>query len=313
MFFVTIFTGLALSLYSSEGKTDLIALDSSNAQSEQSAPSKAPAARMRTASKNTTGPAAKVPVARAPITDTNAPCLNTDGKIDPSSYVQFGANYTWTWIKPKGLHSTWGNTGGQQVSYEYKSPNRPYGGVTFAWRSGNTDNNDDNMERSLCYIDVQERIGYTLSQCQKWTCSLFTGFGYRHYGEDVTSGPDLVTFEYNEFYVPIGILLEAKKMNGRTSVGLNAIWMPQAYPTVKIVPLQGARWILTNEWANFRVEFPITWHFSQKYHGYLSVVPLFEYWTDGETTAKTELGTSLNIPSNTYMFAGVNLNFGYCF
>jgi hypothetical protein len=89
--------------------------------------------------------------------------------------------------------------------------------------------------------------------------------------------------------------------------------MPQVYPTLKIDPLNGARWILTYKLANFRVAAPIVITPWEGRGWFFNVEPFAEYWQDGSTPARTETHVALGIPRNTYYFAGVNLNIGYSF
>jgi hypothetical protein len=92
--------------------------------------------------------------------------------------------------------------------------------------------------------------------------------------------------------------------------------MPQVYPTVRIVPLKGARWILKDTLDNVSVELPLTFTFTKKRfkHRYgLVVKPFYEHWQDGHSTARASSGSALNLPSNTYNFWGVELNFAYSF
>jgi len=231
-------------------------------------------------------------------------------KEELRSHFQVGGNYTWARISPRGLDSTSGNLGGVQALYEYKAPKVIYGAAALSWRQGDTGTSN---ERSICYVDAQERLGYTFGTWRDhWSCTLFTGLGYRHYGEDVSSSGSSVVFNYNEFYVPVGFLT-ARQMNSYFSIGINFQWMPQVYPTVKITPLEGARWILTNKISNFRVEMPFSFAVSSRHDFFIIFEPFFEYWQDGKTTAVTELGTALDIPQNTYLFAGANLNFRISF
>lgn len=228
-----------------------------------------------------------------------------------ASHLQIGGNYTYAHVKPKGHPATSGSLGGVQALYEFRAPGRIYGGLAVAYREGDT--NGSGTDRSILEIDVQERIGYTLCRLRSmWTLSFFTGFGYRHYGEKVRTTGTPVTFNYNELYVPVGFLLD-QQANSWFTYGLNFQWMPQVYPTVTIVPLKGARWILTTEMANFRFEVPLMASFGCRRNFAITLQPFFEYWNDGHTTAKNPLGTSLNVPGNTYWFAGADLNFRYSF
>lgn len=225
------------------------------------------------------------------------------------SRVQIGANYTYVSIHPNGQTSTSGSLGGVQALYEFKTTDHLYGGLTFAFRDGNT--SDSGTERSLMMFDVQERIGYT--NCwRKCAYTFFTGFGYRHYGEDLETNNNELLFDYNEFYVPVGFLT-SYRMYSDFSVGLNFTWMPQVYPTVTIDPLKGARWIITTQLANFRVEVPFSFVVCRKHHLSLCIQPFFECWKDGHSTATTPSGLTLGIPEITYLFGGVDVNLRYSF
>lgn len=228
------------------------------------------------------------------------------------SSLQIGGNYTHVNIKVLGQSSFHGNLGGIQGSYEYKPWNSFYGGLRVAWKEGNTENSG--AKRSLLYVDVQERLGYSFASCsERWLFSLFSGFGYRHLGQRLKlSGQSPVTFNYNEFYIPVGLLSEYF-FNCRYSLGLNVIWMPQVYPTVKIAPLKGARWILKNTYSNALVELPLTFYITQNNCYSLIFKPFYEHWEDGRSTAKTSSGSALDLPSNLYNFWGAELNFAFAF
>ncbi|OGN65453.1 MAG: hypothetical protein A3E80_05880 [Chlamydiae bacterium RIFCSPHIGHO2_12_FULL_49_9] len=229
------------------------------------------------------------------------------------SHIQAGINYTWAEISPDGPETTSGSLGGLQAEYEYRAPSLIYGALTFAWRQGNT--TGEPAKRSMCYIDAQERIGYTFHKMRERVLfSLFTGLGYRHHGEDVKSSPTAtpVTFDYNHLYVPLGWVLDAE-INPTVSLGFDFQWMPQVYPTVKIDPINGARWIITYELGNFKVSLPITIHPRKDMNWFVTIEPSFEYWKDGRTTAVTETGVALSVPENTNLFGGLNVNAGYSF
>lgn len=235
----------------------------------------------------------------------------TQTNVEMASRFQVGANYTYAHIKPSGHSATHGNIGGMQALYEFRAPNRIYGGVAFAWRQGETEGKGG--ERFLRDYDVEERIGYTIANSEDtWRVTLFSGFGYRHLGEKVRTHGSPVTFNYNEFYIPLAFLVEGK-VSSLVSLGFNFQWMPQVYSTVTIVPLKGARWIIDNRVDNFMVELPLTVQVSRKHHLSMMFVPFFELWHDGDTDAKTATGVSLDVPSNTYLFAGLNVNLCYSF
>lgn len=228
------------------------------------------------------------------------------------SSVQIGANYTRANIKVDGQSSFDGNLGGIQGSYEYKPPTGFYGGLKAVWKEGKTENFYE--ERKLMYVDVQERIGYTYSPCcGNPTVTVFSGFGYRYIGHRLkTFDESSIKFRYNEFYIPVGFLSEYFFLSC-LSVGVNCIWMPQVFPTVRILPLKGAHWGLKDTGGNVLVEAPMTYFFKGKRCYSLILKPFYERWEDGRSTAKTSGGLKLGLPGNTYNFWGVELNFAYAF
>ena len=227
------------------------------------------------------------------------------------SHLQLGANYTRVRISPKGSPSFSGNLGGLAALYEFRTSDRIYGGLKLAWRQGAPTGTAG--KRSLIDGDIQERIGYTFGDfAQKNLFSLFSGFGFRYLRENhqPVSGAS-VKFKYQEYYMPVGFLYD-HKFNSTFNLGLYFTWMPQVYPTVKIVPLRGARWILTNTLANFLIEAPFTFT-SKSQRLSLIFKPFFEYWQDGHSTAETQNGLPLGLPGNTYLFEGINVSLCYSF
>ncbi|MBS0621031.1 MAG: hypothetical protein JSS61_06195 [Verrucomicrobia bacterium] len=229
-----------------------------------------------------------------------------------NSTIQVGGNYTRLYLKPSGSSSFDGNLGGAQASYDYRPAWSLYAGVKFDWREGST--KSGSSKRSIFYIDTQERIGYTFGFYQsEWLLSLFTGLGYRYVGQKLTqSHTSSLQFRYDEIYIPVGFKTDYA-FRRWFMFGVNFTWMPQIYPTVKIVPLEGARWILKTKLANFAVEVPFTFTLTEDKRYSISVNPFYEYWQDGHSTAKTSSGSALNLPGNTYNSWGVNVNAGFSF
>lgn len=228
------------------------------------------------------------------------------------SRLQIGGNYTWVSIHPHGHTSLTGNLGGAQAMYEYRPLNRFYGAARVGWFEGMT--HGPSGERSLVYVDAQERLGYTIATNKnKFLLTLFSGLGYRHFGQKQhPKKGSSIKLRYNEIYIPVGAVSDYT-VNRWFAIGLGLTWMPQVYPTVTLPPLKGARWIITTELANFYVEMPITFTLTQNNRFSLRFNPFYEYWKDGHSTAKTSDGLKLGVPGNTYNFGGVDVNFAYSF
>lgn len=236
------------------------------------------------------------------------------GLGNPSQYVsrfQIGGNYTRARIKITHQMPFNGNLGGAQGMYEFRPKNNFYAALGATWKQGSPHNG--HAHRKLLYIDAQERVGYTYStHCKNWTTSLFTGLGYRHLGHKLERHGTHMKFEYNELYVPLGVVSDYR-FSSWFAGGMNFIWMPQVYPTVKIDPLKGARWILEKKIDNLLVELPLTFTMLHSRRLAVIVKPFYEYWQDGKTTAKNASGLKLDLPGNTYNFWGGELNLAYSF
>lgn len=227
------------------------------------------------------------------------------------SHIQVGGSYTYAHITPNHHASTSGHLGGMQALYEYKAVQSIYEGIAVSWKQGNT--HGSSGSRFLLCFDAQERIGYTWGSWKKGRMlTFFTGLGYRYNGNHVKVSGNSVSFDYSELYAPVGFLIRGR-LSSIVSAGLNFQWMPQVYPTLKITPLKGARWILNNKISNFRGELPLTICLAKKHRVSLMLVPFFEHWQDGHTSAKTQLGTVLHVPGNRYLMGGIDLNFRWSF
>jgi hypothetical protein len=243
-------------------------------------------------------------------TEETAPAPKGYQRPDFTYYFDIGGNYTHVDFEPHGNPSFHGNLGGAQGGFEFKPLNNFYEGLLVSWKQGHM--NGSSGKRSLLYIDIQERLGYTAA-CHRFACTLFTGLGYRHLGQKYQPnvGGDL-KFRLNTFYIPVGAATEYA-FTSWFSMGLNATWMPQVYPTISISPLKGARWMLTKKLSSFSVQLPINFTVTQDKKFHIIFNPFYERWVDGHSTAKTSSGVSLGLPGNTYKFWGGELNFLYSF
>lgn len=224
--------------------------------------------------------------------------------------VQIGGNYTYCWITPEGNSDLSGSLGGAQGIYEYRPLYSIYAGAAFSYRIGTTSN--EVGTRELQDFNPQARLGYTFSKANIFDrLSLFTGFGARYMAETVSVGSLSLDFDYTTFYIPLGFLLERTVVKN-FMIGCNFQWMPQVLPMVRIDLLDGAQWDLTYQLLNFFVEVPFTFSVYDNCCK-ISVCPFFETWRDGESTAETLTRLTLSLPGNTYMFTGVNVNFGFSY
>lgn len=239
-----------------------------------------------------------------------APSTPDDYTQKYCSIVELGPSYTHGSIKINNQPLYHGNLGGAQAIYEYKPLNYLYLALSSTYKQGSMDNSLG--YRSFLYFDTHERIGYTVADSSKrWIFSFYTGVGYRHYGHDLHQSSTKINFDYNSFYVPVG-LKSSYRFNTWITGALNFMYMPQVNSTVKIDPLDGARWCLEKTFSNFLVEVPITFFFTHNRRYSVSVKPFYEYWEDGSSTASV-FSQSLGLPGNCYNFWGAEVNFGFSF
>ena len=246
--------------------------------------------------------------------NSNSQLYSQQEKNEPSPHhVTFGGKYTRAYLKPNANPSFSGNMGGAQAAYEYQQPDCFYGGFTFDWRYGHL--HASNGSRKLQDFNVQERLGYTL-QIDRLNAlvTFFSGFGYRHMRHSVDlNGFSPIKLYYNHFYIPVGVLKEFKLVSC-FSLGANVIWMAQVFPTVTISPIDGTRWKIKRQFKNFLVELPLIFHLDAYVKNLsITLVPQFEIWQDGRSTARTSSGTPLGLPENTYIFWSGELNVKYAF
>lgn len=225
-----------------------------------------------------------------------------------SSTLQVGVTDCYVSVSPTSYPTTRGNLGGVYGVYTYQAPDNLYAGLRAVWSQGTT--HGHGTSRSILNLLLEERIGYTWSGMQRESMlSLFSGFGGRSLRELVKVHPSSVTFDYLEWYFPVGVSWIYRPYSW-LAVGVLGEWMAQIYPTVRIAPLHGARWILNTDLLNFLLQFPIGFVFSGLS---FTVEPFLELWNDGHVSAETQDGIILHVPGNRYFFAGLNLNLGVSF
>lgn len=231
----------------------------------------------------------------------------------PNFLAELSGNYTRASIKPNNNHSLDGNLGGVQGIFQYIPENFIYAAAGGSFRYGTVKGHDG--KRNILDGDVYERIGYTLGfKCSEYLFTPFIGFGYRHlYHHLKYDHTRPRKFRYNEFYIPVGVLAKYN-IFPCFSAGLNLVWMPQCFPTLTINIIDGARWVLKRTYKNFKVSLPLSFHVQSVQGLSILLKPSFEFWQDGETTAKTILSKrTLGLPKDTYHFWGVDLGAQYAF
>lgn len=225
----------------------------------------------------------------------------------PVQHFVIGPRYIRANVKPSGVSSLQGNMGGMQSSYEYKPFDYLYAGLMFDWAYGKVHGGDG--KRNLLDVNVHERLGYTLSFWDHdFLLTFFTGFGYRHLSHDVRynhfSSLDL---RYNHFYVPVGILTNYQ-ITDTIAIGGNITWKGQVFSSVYASPIGGAYWKIEKKFKNFLVELPCTFLVHRERNLSIVFKPFFEFWQDGWTTARAPSGNKLDLPKNSYVLWGGELN-----
>lgn len=234
--------------------------------------------------------------------------------FSPYSTLSVGGSYSYVSLKQTDLPEYSGNLWGVLAGYQYRKQDGLYAALKGFWRQGAT--SGESGQDYLRECKAEERVGYDFSfgPSQRGSIALYTGLGYRFMEQQLHQPalPD-VSLVYNNFYIPIGTSIDyaIPFQNFCLSLGICATWMPQVYPTVNIIPLGGARWILEYELANVIVELPVTFSSCNVFS--VTIRPTFECWKDGATVAVGSLCNALGLPASSYLFGSLNLEFGWKF
>ena len=225
----------------------------------------------------------------------------------PVQHFTIGPRYIRANVKPNGFPSLQGNLWGMQGMYEYKPSNFVYGGLALDWAYGRV--HAGNGKRSILDVNVHERLGYTLGFWNHdFLLTFFTGFGYRHLSHGVRyNNFSAIDLRYNHFYVPVGIMTHYQ-INDWFDIGGNVTWRGQVFSSVYISPIGGAYWKIQKKFVNFLVELPLTFLVERERKLSIGFKPFFEFWQDGRTTGRSPSGISLDLPKNSYVNWGGELN-----
>ncbi len=228
------------------------------------------------------------------------------------SNIEFGGDYSYVTLQPKGHATFHGNLGGAQAIYEYKAKRNIYGAARLAWKQGNT--RSSGADRFLRIIDTQERLGYSFgSVAKERMLTLYSGLGFRYLGQKLNPRHGkTVHFNYSEFYVPVGFITYGT-LTSRFTLGAAFAWMPQIFPTVTITPRRGAHWSLKDRINNYFAELIFDFALNRSKWAHLIFRPFYERWQDGPSTARTSSGLKLGLPGNTYNFWGIDINLAFYF
>lgn len=233
-----------------------------------------------------------------------------DSSLD--SRISLGAGFTRLRLISHGDSPFEGNLWGVGAMYEYRPKRAFYGALELIWKQGDTHGSAG--KRSLDFLDSAERLGYTFFCARnEIETTLFSGLGFRYVRQKfVPEGGSSLTFHYKEFYVPVGLHVGVPASR-RFSWGIDLQWMPQVYPTVRIVPVNGTHWSLERKLGNWSAAIPVNYVLDARSRWQISFRPFFEYWQDGHSTAKQSDGVPLGLPGNTYFFYGADLHLSFWF
>ena len=257
--------------------------------------------------------------------------LSLQSEPDVSRFY-IGGNYAYLYFTLKSFPVFTGNLGGAQGFYEYRSKNWLYESIKVLWKQGSISGRGG--KRNIVDIDTTGRIGY-LFHNHRATVALFSGFGWRYFSQEIKrEGKQSLFLNYNQPYIPVGLFSDFSCCS-KITIETYITWMPQIFPTVNIIPLGGARWILEYTLANFLFELPIIFDFcepscsAQRFAFSLMIKPFVQLWHDGKSIARTKaatieappstttafsvFSTSLGVPKNSYLFCGFEINLGGIF
>lgn len=201
---------------------------------------------------------------------------------------------------------------GGNVGYEYKKPWGVYANAELNYGTGNLKKHD-HLTRDVFEYDAFTVVGYQLggSDCDCWSATAYAGSDYLTQNFDVKSLH--TTYRYYIYRIPVGIDLEYQFMacDGRWSIGIDAMVLPQIDSTVKLTPLRGARWVLSKR-TDWIIDVPI-----QYFSGCWPIaIKLDLFWKRvgiGGSKAVSPTGVHLGLPPSTWNALGGALDVIYEF
>lgn len=258
---------------------------------------------------------------------TTASAQSPEYRFFQPNRIFVGGSYTRVHLKPHITSSLNGNMGGANAIYEYRPANAFYAAAVGQWSKGSV--KGASGHRNLMFAGITERLGYSWQSCHSlWT--LYSGAAFRFLGHDITpsssavgafnsaffppflSGGSSIKLDHYDIYFPVGGMVEYV-CSCFFSLSVCAEWRAQAYSTLQIRPLGGTYWTLKNTFGNCLIQVPFRFFVGTCRHSFIEIVPFYELWHDGHSTAESSTGVSLGAPQNTYNMYGVNLNYLYQF
>jgi hypothetical protein len=211
-------------------------------------------------------------------------------------------------LKPKEMDSLEAKLLGLSTGYEYFRENSFYAKLQATLKRGKLEGSYG--YRDLLEINGESRAGYSIAYGAPGSAiTFFCGFGYEHSSQElhpIKEKNNTTNLIYQEFYVPLGFMVN-HIFNQVVSCKLTALWMPQVYSSVEVIPLGSARWILPATEKNYSIEF--AWHFLLSKRIGLTITPFYKHWENGPTNETTPVGLDWEIPGNLYDFYGLKVGF----
>ncbi len=178
-----------------------------------------------------------------------------------------------------------GDMGGFTLSYQYLRPNFFHAGARFRWTYGSLKSEgslESDFESSILRgIFLEENLGYRW-KAGSFQLTPYVGFGYRQMRYQIVSMFRATTEDlwYNSFYFPLGLALSVSPIES-LSIGVNAAWLAQAFPTVTRRTHDKFRSKLNTQLNNFRVEVPLAFKNIGLKNLDIVFLASFEQWVDG--------------------------------
>lgn len=237
-----------------------------------------------------------------------APYIQKQQEISPYKFA-VGAQYSRVRQFAHAMPTYKGNLGGIFAEFEFKKRNSFYADATALWNWGSL-HVDGNPKTGVNEGIWEGDLGGSFSwgNCNRWTITAFTGFGYRRYVNDfdATLSTTAITIEYQNYFVPVGFKLNCD-ITADWRVSLNGKILPSVDEKLYVYTVTGTYWKQARK-PSFAVDLPITWSTNVFDSSFLEVsaTPFFRYW---------QLGAShiLGFPTWKQAYWGVQATAGLTF
>jgi hypothetical protein len=209
---------------------------------------------------------------------------------------------------------------GFHSDYTYRNDPGFYTQLQFdgRWNAGYISGNFDTKVKIRDYRPEWD-LGYDIALSRDCTAYLtpLAGFGFYYLSNELQ--PDVMTYRYFNFYIPVGLEALWKIHEDECELGLRAVYRVDAYTRLKLVtpclePCECTK-IKLERSQGIYVQMPITWYktWDKRANFQIKIVPFFDWNRFGKADQANSNGICVDVPQLDNWYVGMQLDFGLRF